>query len=210
MLFRRLSVELKLFLYRGEVNKLTVLMKLILIGIQGAGKSTQGNRLSKELNVPYLSSGHIFREMTKEKTQLGRFLKETLNAGFLVPDDKTIAIIEEYLSHDEYNNGYILDGFPRTVPQAEAFSNGVEAVIYLKVSDKEALWRLAGREEEGVREDNTLQAIKKRINLFHEKTEPVIEHYRAKGKLIEIDGEQEIEQITAQILDQLKAMQAAK
>ncbi|MBP9699970.1 nucleoside monophosphate kinase [Candidatus Woesebacteria bacterium] len=185
-------------------------MKLILIGIQGAGKSTQGNRLSKELNVPYLSSGHIFREMTKEKTQLGRFLKETLNSGFLVPDDKTIAIIEEYLSHEEYHNGYILDGFPRTVPQAEAFSNGVEAVIYLKVSDKEALWRLAGREEEGVREDNTLQAIKKRINLFHEKTEPVIEHYRAKGKLIEIDGEQEIEQITAQILDQLKTMQAAK
>jgi adenylate kinase len=82
-------------------------MKLILIGIQGAGKSTQGNILSEKLGIPYLSSGHIFREMAKEKTQLGRFLKVTLNAGFLVPDDKTIAIVEEYLSHSEYSNGYI-------------------------------------------------------------------------------------------------------
>lgn len=177
-------------------------MKLILIGIQGAGKSTQGNLLSTELGIPYLSSGHIFREMSKEKTQLGRFLKETLNAGFLVPDDKTIAIVEEYLSHAEYKNGYILDGFPRTVEQADAFTNGVEAVIYLKVSDKEALWRLAGREDSD-REDNTLQALKKRINLFHEKTEPVIEHYREKRKLIEVDGEQDIESITKQILEKL-------
>ncbi len=179
-------------------------MKLILIGIQGAGKSTQGNILSEKLGIPYLSSGHIFREMTKEKTQLGRFLKETLNAGYLVPDDKTIAILEEYLSHPEYTKGYILDGFPRTVPQAEAFSNGVDAVIYLKVSDKEALWRLAGREEEGVREDNTLQAIKKRIGLFHEKTEPVIEYYRSKDRLIEVDGEQSIEDITGEIMGKLK------
>ena len=179
-------------------------MKLILIGIQGAGKSTQGNILSEKLGIPYLSSGHIFREMTKEKTQLGRFLKETLNAGYLVPDDKTIAILEEYLGHPEYKSGYILDGFPRTVPQAEAFSNGVDAVIYLKVSDKEALWRLAGREEEGIREDNTLQALKKRIGLFHEKTEPVIEYYRSKDRLIEVDGEQSIEEITAEIMGKLK------
>ena len=178
-------------------------MKLILIGIQGAGKSTQGNILSEKLGIPYLSSGHIFREMAKEKTKLGRFLKETLNAGFLVPDDKTIAIVEEYLGHAEYNNGYILDGFPRTVEQAEAFSNGVEGVVYLKVSDKEALWRLAGRDD-GDRADNTLQAIKKRIALFHEKTEPVIEYYRSKGKLVEIDGEQDIEAITAEILEKLK------
>ncbi|PWU23135.1 adenylate kinase [Candidatus Cerribacteria bacterium 'Amazon FNV 2010 28 9'] len=178
-------------------------MKLILIGIQGAGKSTQGNILSDILSIPYLSSGHVFREMAKEKTILGRYLKETLNAGFLIPDDKTIAIIEEYLSHDEYKKGYILDGFPRTVPQAEIFSNGVTKVIYLKVSDKEALWRLAGRADDD-RADNTLQAIKKRIDLFHEKTEPVIEFYRQKGQLIEIDGEQDIPVITEQILDGLK------
>ncbi len=183
-------------------------MKLILIGIQGAGKSTQGNILSEKLGIPYLSSGHIFREMAKEKTQLGRFLKETLNAGFLVPDDKTIAIVEEYLSHSEYSNGYILDGFPRTVEQAEVFSNGVEAVIYLKVSDKEALWRLAGREDSD-RADNTLTAIKKRISLFHEKTEPVIEYYRKAGRLIEVDGEQDIETITKQILEEMEKAKKA-
>lgn len=178
-------------------------MKLILIGIQGAGKSTQGSLLSEALGIPYLSSGHIFREMSKEKTVLGRYLKETMNAGFLIPDDKTIAIIEEYLHKIEYKHGYILDGFPRTATQAEVFSNGVDKVIYLKVSDKEALWRLAGREEED-RADNTLKAIKKRIDLFHEKTEPVIGFYRQKGKLIEIDGEQDIPTITNEILTKLK------
>ncbi len=176
-------------------------MKLILIGIQGAGKSTQGNLLSQALQIPYLSSGHILRNMAREKTVLGRYVKETINAGILVPDRKMITIIEEYLKKPEYANGYILDGFPRTVPQAKAF--GVEKVIYLKVSDKEALWRLAGREEED-RADNTLKAIKKRIDLFHEKTETVLDFYRSQGKLIEIDGEQDIPAITEQILTELK------
>ena len=179
-------------------------MKLILIGIQGAGKSTQGNILSEKLGVPYLSSGHIFREMAKEKTPLGRYMKETLNSGFLIADEKTIPIIEEYLTKLEYKKGYILDGFPRTVPQAEKFVNGVDKVIYIKVSDKEALWRLSGRMEEGIREDNTLQAIRKRIQLFHEVTIPVLEYYRKKGNLIEVDGEKDINEVTNQIIDGLK------
>ncbi|HMS22443.1 MAG TPA: nucleoside monophosphate kinase [Candidatus Levybacteria bacterium] len=179
-------------------------MKLILIGIQGSGKSTQGNILSERLHIPYLSSGHIFREMAKEKTPLGRYIKETMNAGFLIPDDKTLEIVIEYLGRSEYRDGYILDGFPRTVPQAEAFPNGVEKVIYLRVTDKEALWRLAGRDEEGVREDNTLKAILKRINEFHTKTEPVIEYYREKGKLLEINGERHIEEIASEILSDIQ------
>lgn len=178
-------------------------MKIILIGIQGSGKSTQGNLLSKKLSIPYLSSGHIFREMSKEKTPLGRYIKETMNAGYLIPDDKTLEIVQEYLGHEEYQNGYILDGFPRTVPQAKKFVNGIKAVFYLKVSDKEALWRLAGRDEEGIREDNTLKAIMKRINLFHEKTEPVIDYYREKGILHEIDGEKSIEEINQEIMSRL-------
>lgn len=178
-------------------------MKLILIGIQGSGKSTQGNLLSEKLSIPYLSSGHIFREMAKEKTPIGRYIKETINAGYLISDEKTLEIVEEYLRRDEYKSGYILDGFPRTVPQAEQFENGIKAAIYLKVTDKEALWRLAGREDTESREDSTLHAIKKRINLFHEKTEPVIEFYRSKGVVLEIDGEKTIEEINKEILEKL-------
>jgi adenylate kinase len=179
-------------------------MKIILIGIQGSGKSTQGNMLRDKLGIEYLSSGHIFREMAKEKTPLGRYMKETLNAGVLISDEKTIPIIEEYLAKPEYAKGYILDGFPRTTKQAEDFSNGVDKVVYLKVSDKEALWRLSGRIDEGVREDNTLAAIRKRIQLFHDFTEPVIEFYRQKGNLIEVDGEQEIDAIHEEIMSHLK------
>ncbi len=179
-------------------------MKIILIGIQGSGKSTQGNMLRDKLGIEYLSSGHIFREMAKEKTPLGRYMKETLNAGVLISDEKTIPIIEEYLSKPEYAKGYILDGFPRTTKQAEDFSNGVDKVLYLKVSDKEALWRLSGRLDEGIREDNTLAAIRKRIQLFHDFTEPVIDFYRQKGNLIEVDGEQEIDAIHEEIMSHLK------
>ncbi len=178
-------------------------MKVILIGIQGSGKSTQGNILSQKMGVPYLSSGHIFREMSKDKSPWGRYVKETLNAGYLIPDDKTISIIEEYLQRVEYQKGYILDGFPRTLNQAQAFTNGVDKVIYLKVSDKEALWRLSGRIEEGVREDNTLQAIRQRIKLFHDVTEPVLGFYREKGRLIEVDGEKPISEVTTEIFSDL-------
>lgn len=179
-------------------------MKLVLIGIQGAGKSTQGNMLSQEFGVPYLSSGHIFREMAKEKTPLGRWIKETLNAGILIPDDKTLEIVLTYLEKPEYADGYILDGFPRTVVQAEAFEkeNGADYVILLDVSDKEALWRISGRVSD--REDETLQAIRKRIELFHEHTEPVIDFYRNQGRLIQVDGEQEVKNVFDDILKHLK------
>lgn len=172
-------------------------MKLVLVGIQGAGKSTQGNMLSEKLKVPYLSSGHIFREMSKEKTPLGRMLKETLNAGMLIPDKLTLDIITEYLKKPEYVNGYILDGFPRTVPQAEAFEGHVDKVIFIDVSDREALWRISGRVSD--RQDETLHAIRKRIELFHELTEPVIEFYRDRGQLLRINGELEVDQVFAEI-----------
>lgn len=178
-------------------------MKIILIGIQGAGKSTQGNLLSEKLKIPYLSTGHIFREMAKEKTPFGRYIKETMNAGYLIPDRKTVEIVSDYLKRNEYKNGYILDGFPRTLEQVKMFKNGVDKVVYLKVSDKEALWRLSYRNGSG-REDETIAAIRKRIELFHRFTEPVLNYYRKKEMLVEIDGEKSIEEIYKKILKKIK------
>lgn len=178
-------------------------MKLVLIGIQGAGKSTQGKLLSEELNLPYLSSGHIFRQMAKRQTKLGRWLKETLNAGVLVPDDTTVEIVMEYLQKPEYEKGFIIDGFPRTLTQAEAFSDGSEVVIFIDVSDKEALWRISGRVSD--REDETLQAIRQRINLFHEETDQVLEYYEGSGRLIKVDGEQTVEEVFQEIMSKLNS-----
>lgn len=179
-------------------------MKIILIGIQGAGKSTQGNLLCEKLKIPYLSTGHIFREMAKEKVPLGRYIKEIMNAGFLIPDEKTVEIVSLYLKKPEYENGYILDGFPRTLEQVEMFKNGVDKVVYLKVSDKEALWRLSYRNGDD-RNDETLMAIRKRIELFHQLTEPVLDFYRQNGTLVEIDGEKSIEEIHKEILEKIKS-----
>jgi len=179
-------------------------MKIILIGIQGSGKSTQGNLLSSKLKIPYLSTGHIFRNLAREHTPLGRYIKEVMNAGYLIPDKKTLQIVSDYLKRQEYQKGYILDGFPRTVPQAKLFKNGVDKVVYLKVSDKEALWRLSYRNGE-MREDETLLAIRKRIESFHKFTEPVLDFYRKKGILVEIDGEQKIEEIYKEILESIKS-----
>lgn len=176
-------------------------MKLVLIGIQGAGKSTQGSMLAAKIGIPYLSSGHIFRKMAKEKSPLGRWLKETLNSGTLVPDEKTIEIVLEYLKKPEYQNGFIIDGFPRTVAQAKAFTDGTEKVILIDVSDKEALWRISGRIEN--REDETLQAIRKRIALFHEVTAEVLSYYEEKGQLVKVNGEQSVEGVFNEILEKV-------
>lgn len=178
-------------------------MKIVLIGIQGSGKSTQGNLLSKQLGIPYLSTGHIFREIAKKKTKLGGFVKLVMASGLLIPDEKTIEIVNTYLSRSEYKKGYILDGFPRTPEQAKKFKNNIDKVILLEVPDKEALWRLSHRVGEEKRDDDTLDALRKRIELFHKNTSKVIKYYEDQGKIVIIDGTKDIKAVNKDILNSL-------
>lgn len=177
-------------------------MRLVLLGIPGCGKSTQGNLLSHRLKIPYLSTGHIFRHMAKEKTTLGRYIKSAIASGKLVNDEKTIEIVNNYLSQKIYSKGYILDGFPRNIYQAKAFHQQVDKVIYLRITDKEALWRMAERDDEG-RSDDRVAVVKDRIDLFHETTSPLINYFDSAGMLIEIDAERSIEEINDDILKNL-------
>ena len=181
-------------------------MKIILYGIQGSGKSTQGKLLSHHLHLPYLSTGHIFREMAREQTRQGRYIKETLAAGILIPDEIAIPVVEKYLSRSEYKRGWILDGFPRTLHQAKTFKQKIAVAFYLTVSDKEALWRLSFRVDESgnIREDETLLALRKRISLFHKETEPMLDYYRQKDILVEINGERKVEQILEDFLSKIR------
>ncbi len=181
-------------------------MKIILYGIQGSGKSTQGKLLSRHLHLPYLSTGHIFREMAKQQSRQGRYIKETLAAGVLLPDDIAIPIVEKYLSRPDYKKGWILDGFPRTLHQAKTFKQKIDVAFYLTVSDKEALWRLSFRVDESgnIREDETLLALRKRISLFHRETEPMLDYYRQKDILVEVNGERKIDQILKDLLSKIR------
>jgi len=176
-------------------------MNIILLGIQGAGKSTQGNLLSKQLKIPYLSTGHIFREIAKEKTNLGRSIKELINSGSLIPDKTSIDIVNHYLSRPEYKKGFILDGFARTIEQAKACTFPITKVIYLDLDEKEAIWRLAMRKDE--RDDNTIQAVHHRVDIFHKHTMPVVKYFEDKGLLAKVDASISIEKVNEEILKSL-------
>ncbi|SHG43857.1 Adenylate kinase [Fodinibius roseus] len=175
-------------------------MRIIIFGPPGAGKGTQASLISEEYDIPHLSTGNIFRSAIKNKTELGKEVKAILDAGDLVPDEKVVDLVEEELKNDKYEDGYILDGFPRTVVQAKAFDdllkkNGetLTAFLQLQVPEQELIERILSRGEG--RSDDTRDGVKKRLKVYREETEPVLEYYGEKGAVHKVDGTGSIEDI---------------
>lgn len=181
-------------------------MNLILLGPPGCGKGTQGSLLSDKLGIPKVATGDLLRAAVKGGTPLGLKAKQFMDQGLLVPDEVIIGLIEEVLSSPEAAQGVIMDGFPRTVAQAEAVDalleqNGksVDCVLGFEVPDVELVSRLLGRASQEGRSDDAPEAIKKRLQVFRDETAPLIEYYKEKEILVEIDAIGSIETIAVRI-----------
>ena len=210
-------------------------MKLILLGAPGAGKGTQAEVICEELKIPAISTGNIIREAVKNGTPMGAKAKTYMEKGALVPDDVVIGIIKERLVQDDCKGGFILDGFPRTVPQAEALDAmgvAIDRVVEISVPDEAIEKRLGGRrvcgscgssyhmehkppKQEGVcdecggelilRKDDQPETIRDRLKVYHDQTEPLKDFYQGKGILRVVDGQAGIENTTKQVLAALEA-----
>ena len=203
-------------------------MKVVLLGPPGAGKGTQAARIAEYLDVPSVASGDLFRDHQKRDTELGRLARSYMQRGVLVPDEVTISMVTEWIETEAGTGGFLLDGFPRTLGQAEAldgaFSNadGLDCVLYIRVSNDELVRRLTGRlvcrgcgatfhrvsnpppahgacEDCGgelyEREDDRPEAVGKRLEVYFSETAPLIDYYREAGILREVDGEQSIDEV---------------
>ncbi len=209
-------------------------MKLIFLGAPGAGKGTQAEIIAKELKIPTISTGNIIREALANGTDMGLKAKSFIEAGKLVPDDVVIGIIKERLAAEDCKNGFILDGFPRTIPQAEALDNMgiiIDKVVDIDVPDENIVNRMSGRrvckacgssyhivnkkpQVEGVcdacggelqiRKDDAPETVLDRLNVYHEQTEPLKDYYAKCGKLRSVEGTAPITEITASILKVLE------
>ena len=209
-------------------------MKLILLGAPGAGKGTQAEIISEKYNIPTISTGNIIRAALKNGTEMGLKAKSYIDAGELVPDNVVIGIIKERLSEADCKEGYILDGFPRTIPQAVALDDMgfvIDDALSIEVADEEIVKRMSGRrvcekcgasyhtefkkpEVEGVcnlcggklviRKDDEPETVKNRLNVYHEQTEPLKDFYKSCGKLITVEGQDKVEDTTRLVLDALE------
>ena len=205
-------------------------MKLILLGAPGAGKGTQAEIISKVLNIPTISTGNMLREAMKNGTELGRKVKNFMDNGQLVPDDVVIGIVEERVAREDCKNGFILDGMPRTIPQAAALEErGIhfDAVVSIEISDDVIEKRMTGRrvcgscsasyhivanppKVEGIcnvcgselvtRKDDKPETVRNRLSIFHAETEPLKHFYEELGTLKLVEGNQSIETATQEIL----------
>ena len=209
-------------------------MKLILLGAPGAGKGPQAEIISEKYNIPSISTGNFIRAALKNGTEMGLKAKSFIEAGALVPDDVVIGIIKERLAESDCESGYILDGFPRTIPQAEALDAmgfEIDAALSIEVADEEIVKRMSGRrvcekcgasyhteykkpDVEGIcnicggnlviRKDDEPETVKNRLTVYHEQTEPLKEYYKSCGKLICVEGQDEVKDTTRLVLEALE------
>ena len=210
-------------------------MNIILLGAPGAGKGTQAAVICEHLSIPTISTGNIIREALRTGTEMGLKAKSFMDAGKLVPDEVVIGIIEERLQADDCKNGFILDGFPRTIPQAEALDKMgvvIDKVIDIEVPDETIVTRLSGRrvcekcgrpyhivdlkpQVDGVcddctgaliqRKDDHIDTVKARLDIYHAETEPLKDYYGKQGKLYVVEGQDKVEDTTALTLKALEA-----
>lgn len=209
-------------------------MKIIMLGAPGAGKGTQAKKIAEKYSIPHISTGDIFRANIKNGTELGKKAKTYMDQGFLVPDELVVDLVVDRLGQDDCANGCVLDGFPRTIPQAEALDKALTAVgqsvdfaINVEVPDENIVNRMSGRRacvgcgatyhivyaptkvenicdtcqgELILRDDDKPETVQKRLNVYHEQTQPLIDYYTKKNILVEVDGTVDIEDVFAAIV----------
>lgn len=212
-------------------------MNLILMGAPGAGKGTQSAKISEKYNIPAIATGDILRGAIKAGTELGLSAKSYIDAGKLVPDEVVIGIIKEYLSTEACKNGFILDGFPRSIPQAEALDTlgvKIDVVLSIEVPDEKIIQRMSGRrvcscgasyhvdyippKVEGVcdkcgselyiRNDDAAETVANRLKTYHAQTEPLKDFYAEKGILVTVEGQEEVADTTALVFAALSKVEA--
>ena len=186
-------------------------MNLLVLGPQGSGKGTQAKRISDALGIPHVSTGDMFRAAIAAGTPLGMEVAPILSSGELVPDELTIALIHDRLGEEDARSGFVLDGFPRNVQQAEALDEmlagigrGIDTVLFFDLSDDVAAERMRGRAEAEGRTDDTPEVIARRLAIYHAQTEPVVERYRAAGVLVPLRAERPIDEVFAEIIEALR------
>ena len=191
-------------------------LDVLLLGVQGSGKGTQAKRLAAEYGLAHVATGDMLRTAMANGTPLGQRVKPIYDAGDLVPDDLMIELIRERLAQPDTEAGFILDGFPRTMPQADALDSmlaeidrPLTVVLELQVPDEVAIERLRKRADEEGRSDDTPEAIAKRIELYHELTKPLVSHYRLAGNLVGIHGDRPENEVFAEIQQAVEQAQVA-